>query len=180
MGLRTKAIAGHPSRGYISKQGRAVLRDETARSFYFNNSLATYRELLSFKKDHLQRMIGGMDSRNLAPDDLIGQNTVLYLQMLLRRSLRLLMGCLLSVRNKNHLSAILNVRAHFEVTGAIGYLLENLVKYYSKEMRKEEIGGPFKEIDTRSTARSKSKTIRSNERSHHDRTRRQAARQPTP
>ncbi|NQT60381.1 MAG: hypothetical protein HQ557_15490 [Bacteroidetes bacterium] len=80
-----------------------------------------------------------IDSSNLAIDDLIASNTLSYLQFQLRRSYSLLLGCCESIGNRNILSSVLTIRAHIEVTGAIGYLLRNLNRYYSEKMTKEEL-----------------------------------------
>ena len=50
--------------------------------------------------------------------------------MLLYRSKSLLEGSIAALNNKSILTCLLSVRAHFETTGSIGFLLKRLNSYY--------------------------------------------------
>ncbi len=123
----------------LSKNARNILFSDSAREFYKYGIYKTYSNCLEYKREHLLRMLKIMNLDNLSNNELIGQNVIIYIQLTLRRSLILLTGCIESVRSNNPLSAVLNVRAHYEVTGAIGYLSSKLKKYYAKEVGDEEI-----------------------------------------
>jgi len=64
------------------------------------------------------------------PKNLLGYNTLRYLQLLLYRSKTLIEGSVCSLNNNCSLSAILSVRAHFETTGCVIFLLRRLNSYY--------------------------------------------------
>lgn len=70
---------------------------------------------------------------------IFGQNCLHYIQMALNRSKVLIEGCLIALDNENDLLAMLATRAHFEVTGALAYLLKRLQSFYNGTIDFEKI-----------------------------------------
>ncbi len=64
------------------------------------------------------------------PKILFGYNALKFIQLLLYRSKALIEGSIVSLNNKSILTCLLAVRAHFETTGSIGFLLKRLKSYY--------------------------------------------------
>ncbi|AEY65764.1 hypothetical protein [Clostridium sp. BNL1100] len=64
-------------------------------------------------------------------ENLLGRNSMHYIQMALCRSRLLAEGVLTSLNTKNGLLAMLSVRAHLEVTGALAFFLKKLHNYYN-------------------------------------------------
>ncbi len=64
------------------------------------------------------------------PKILFGYNALKFIQLLLYRSKSLIEGSIVSLNNKSILTCLLAVRAHFETTGSIGFLLKRLKSYY--------------------------------------------------
>jgi hypothetical protein len=61
---------------------------------------------------------------------LFGYNAIRFIQLLLYRSKSLREGSIHALNNNSALSSILSVRAHFETTGSIAYLMKSLSSYY--------------------------------------------------
>ena len=122
-----------------SKKAKSILISNFANKFYKYGIYKTYENCIDYKKEHSHRMLRTMKLKKAPTHELIGQNIILYIQLLLRRSFILLRGCVESIENDNALSAMLNIRAHYEVTGAIGYLASYIEKYYSKSINDDEI-----------------------------------------
>ncbi|MHA1444945.1 MAG: hypothetical protein ACTSR4_09405, partial [Candidatus Hodarchaeales archaeon] len=64
------------------------------------------------------------------PKKLFGYNVIRFIQLLLYRSKSLIEGSIHALNNNSALSSILSVRAHFETTGSIAYLMKRLASYY--------------------------------------------------
>ncbi len=86
-------------------------------------------------KTTLCEELDGCQERN----KLFGYNAIRLIQLLLYRSKSLIEGSIITLNNKRILSSILSVRAHFETTGSIGYLLKRLSSYYSGTIDFERI-----------------------------------------
>jgi hypothetical protein len=61
---------------------------------------------------------------------LFGYNAIRFIQLLLYRSKSLIEGSIHALNNNSSLSSIISVRAHFETTGSIAYLMKKLSSYY--------------------------------------------------
>ena len=64
------------------------------------------------------------------PEILFGYNALKFIQLLLYRSKALIEGSIIALNNKRILTCLLAVRAHFETTGSIAFLLKRLKSYY--------------------------------------------------
>jgi len=64
------------------------------------------------------------------PKILFGYNALKFIQLLLYRSKALMEGSIAALNSKSILTCLLAVRAHFETTGGIGFLLKKLKSYY--------------------------------------------------
>lgn len=64
------------------------------------------------------------------PKKLFGYNAIRFIQLLLYRSKSLIEGGIHALNNDSALSSIISVRAHFETTGSIAYLMNRLSSYY--------------------------------------------------
>ncbi|MFH1616199.1 MAG: hypothetical protein ABIG61_14075 [Planctomycetota bacterium] len=73
------------------------------------------------------------------PQKLFGQNCLTYICMLLFRAISVIEGAIESLNNKNILSMVLCIRAHYETTGAIGFFLSRLTDYYAKRILFKEV-----------------------------------------
>ena len=60
------------------------------------------------------------------PKKLFGFNAIRFIQLLLHRSKTLIEGSIHGLNNNSALSSILSVRAHFETTGSMAYLMKKL------------------------------------------------------
>lgn len=100
-----------------------------------------YSEFIENQTYHDVRLIKGLDSSDLPYEYeyLIELNTVLQMQLLLRRSKSLFNAIDNSIRSFNFIQLALCVRAHYEIVGSIGYLFCNLKKYINGEMDVKEI-----------------------------------------
>ena len=61
---------------------------------------------------------------------LFGYNALRFIQLLLYRSKSLIEGSIHTLNNNSLLSSLVSVRAHFETTGSIAYLMKKLSSYY--------------------------------------------------
>lgn len=73
------------------------------------------------------------------PKVLFGYNSLKLIQHLLFRSKSLIEGSVILLNHKRMLPALINVRAHFETTGSIAYLLKRLKSYYSGNINFERL-----------------------------------------
>ena len=90
-----------------------------------------YKDFCTFKEIHESRYIYGFDSSKLPFENLIEQNTMLFIQLLLRRSYCTYQAIDNAIACKNFIQLVLSVRSHFELTGSIGYLSNNLKNYFN-------------------------------------------------
>lgn len=82
---------------------------------------------------------------------LFGCNVTRYIQLLLYRSKTLIEGSICSLNSKCVLSSILSVRAHFETTGCIIFLLRRLNSYYEGNIDFERLNNDVKRLALGST-----------------------------
>lgn len=85
--------------------------------------------LAEYKERFVERMIPVPNSTK----ELLGQNSIYYIQLALCRSKLLVDGVITAINDKNSLLAMLAARAHFEVTGALAYLLKKLITIIIKK-----------------------------------------------
>ena len=104
-----------------------------AEQFKKQNRLQEIEEVLDEHKKHFifkttlsKELDGCQDTKKL-----FGYNAIQFIQLLLYRSKSLIEGSIITLNNNRILSSIISVRAHFETTGSIGYLLKRLSSYYS-------------------------------------------------
>ncbi len=71
--------------------------------------------------------------------DNFGFNSVWFIQELLYRSKTLLEGSIFAINNKNILTSLLSVRAHFETTGSMAFFFDKLSSYYSGNIKFEAV-----------------------------------------
>jgi len=70
---------------------------------------------------------------------IFGNNAIRFIQLLLYRSKSLIEGSIHALNNNSSLSSILSVRAHFETTGSMAYLLKKLSSYYDGNINFEKL-----------------------------------------
>jgi hypothetical protein len=70
---------------------------------------------------------------------LFGYNTIRFIQLLLYRSKSLIEGSIIALNHKRILSSIISVRAHYETTGSISFLLKRLLSYYNGNIQFEKM-----------------------------------------
>lgn len=70
---------------------------------------------------------------------LFGYNAIRFIQLLLYRSKTLIEGSIHALNNNSALSSILSVRAHFETTGSVSYLMKRLSSYYQGNINFEKL-----------------------------------------
>jgi hypothetical protein len=70
---------------------------------------------------------------------LFGYNTIRFIQVLLYRSKSLIEGSIIALNHKRILTSILSVRAHYETTGSISFLLKRLLSYYEGNIQFERM-----------------------------------------
>lgn len=73
------------------------------------------------------------------PKDNFGFNSIWFIQALLHRSQTLLEGSIFAINNKNILTSLLSVRAHFETTGSMAFFFGKLSSYYSGNIEFEAV-----------------------------------------
>ena len=74
------------------------------------------------------------------PKTLYGYNALKFIQCLLYRSKSLIEGSTILLNHKKVLPSLICVRAHFETTGSLAYLLKRLTTYYNGNI-------PFEKLD---------------------------------
>ncbi|GED55464.1 hypothetical protein EDM54_23835 [Brevibacillus borstelensis] len=105
-----------------------------------------FNEIEKLLLEHSERYVGISKPLPSKPVRLIGQNGVHYLQLSLSRSHSLIKGAILALNNKNPLLAILAVRAHFETTGGVSYLLKKLDSFYKQRISEELLNQSLKRL----------------------------------
>lgn len=80
--------------------------------------------------DYLTRFIHKMYPMPENTKNMLGRNSMHYIQMALCRSKLLTDGVITALNAKNGLLAMLAARAHLEVTGALAFFLKKLNNYY--------------------------------------------------
>ncbi|WP_339271513.1 hypothetical protein NYE54_08400 [Paenibacillus sp. FSL K6-1330] len=105
-----------------------------------NLEMETYiDDIFQIDAFHKNSHISGYIPISGNPERLLGQNVLQYLQMALYRSYLLSCGFIDSVNNNNQLTGAINVRAHFEMTGAIAHLIRKMMSYYSNSITYSEL-----------------------------------------
>ncbi len=123
---------------FITK-GENLIRNKIKKFFKKYGDSKDLLEITHYLYKHDELFIAELDSNELEIDDIIGQNVIYYLQVLLHRSKLLLNSFFISILQENFIALTLAIRAHFELTGALGYLLNYLQKYYKNEINYKEI-----------------------------------------
>lgn len=116
-----------------------MFSDEIKTSIKRINREKTASEILQDLKDHddfyiskttlSQSLVDCTDSKIL-----FGYNALQFIQLLLYRSKTLIEGSIQSLNNKNILTCLLSVRAHFETTASTGYFLKRIQSYYARNI----------------------------------------------
>jgi len=113
---------------------------EEAIKYLTNLEMDTYiDDIFHIDAFHKNNHIAGYIPISGSPERLLGQNVLQYLQMALYRSYLLSCGVIDSVNNNNQLTIAINVRAHFEMTGAIAHLMRKMMSYYSNSIEYSEL-----------------------------------------
>ncbi len=81
--------------------------------------------------DYSSRFIHKMYPMPEHTENMVGRNSLHYIQLALCRSKLLTDGIITSLNAKNGLLAMLSSRAHLEVTGALAFFLKKLKNYYN-------------------------------------------------
>lgn len=110
------------------------------------NSLKKYDDFYIYKTSLSKTLDGCTD-----PVELFGYNAIRYIQLLLYRSRSLIEGSIHSLNSKCALSAVLAVRAHYETTGSVIFLLKRLLSYYKKNIDFERLDKDLKSLALGST-----------------------------
>jgi hypothetical protein len=84
----------------------------------------------NYLEGYKSRFIENMYPSSENNKNMLGQNSVHYVQLALCRSKSLLNGTATAINAKNGLLAMLAARAHLEVTGALAYFFKKLKNYY--------------------------------------------------
>ena len=98
-----------------------------------------FEEIKKIYTQHQDRFIKRLEPLSRRPTRLFGQNGLNYIQMALHRSKSLIEGVMFSFKNDNILIAVLSIRAHFEVTGGVAYLLKKLENYHKKNINEKQL-----------------------------------------
>lgn len=88
---------------------------------------------------------------NADPMNLLGRNTLRYIQLLLFRSKTLIEGSLHALNKDSALTSILSVRAHFETTGCMAFLFKKMSSYYDGNIDFENLNENLKRLSLGST-----------------------------
>lgn len=84
-----------------------------------------HEQFYIYKTSFSKELMDCTDARKL-----FGYNAFRFIQLLLYRSKSLIEGSIHALNNNSSLSSIISVRAHFETTGSIAYLMKKLSSYY--------------------------------------------------
>jgi hypothetical protein len=97
-----------------------------------------FKEIEEYYEVYDNRYVGKTKPQ-VKPNRLLGHQGFHYLQLTLIRSRALFEGLVNAVNIDNPLMAILAVRAHFEVTGAVSYFYKKLLSFYNDKIDYEGI-----------------------------------------
>jgi hypothetical protein len=87
--------------------------------------LGEHEQFYIYKTSLSKELVGCTEAKKL-----FGYNAIRFIQLLLYRSKSLIEGSIHALNNNSALSSILSVRAHFETTGSMAYLMKKLSSYY--------------------------------------------------
>ncbi len=110
----------------------------TKNLFRKNKMLVNYYKICDFYKKHNKLFIPRLYT-TLKNKDIVKYNITCYLQLILYRSKALLHNLFVSILLKNIIGVSLSIRAHYELAGCLGYLLNKIIKYKSGEIDKNEL-----------------------------------------
>lgn len=94
------------------------------------------------KKSSLSNTIAG----NADPQKLFGHNALRFIQLELFLSKTLIEGSIHALNNNSALTSILSVRAHFETTGCMAFLLKKISSYYNGNIDFEKLNENLKRL----------------------------------
>lgn len=114
-----------------------MISDEIKRKYPFGED--KYDQLEQYADEYQKRHIKGITKVAEKHKQAIGQRSVIYLARILQKSKLLYSGFIDSISSDNLPIQYLSVRAHFETTAALGYFLYKITKYYSHEIKFEDI-----------------------------------------
>ena len=96
-------------------------------------------ELEKFKLEYQKRYFKYVDFKKEKSKRTLGRNGILFLSKSLGRSRSLFDGFIDCINTTNAIVGFLIVRAHFESTASISYLLNSLYKFYDNEIEYDKI-----------------------------------------
>lgn len=105
-------------------------------------SISIDQKILEIDKmieNHREKFVSKIILLNPIPDRKIGQNGLIFMHRLLRRSHALLEGGIEAIKKKNLLSLAAISRSHLETTGALFYFLDNLDRHYQNRVTYEDL-----------------------------------------
>lgn len=120
----------------VEELGRKNELDETV------NSLEKYAKFYIPSITIPKEIASGGDSKGKG----LGTNALKYIQLLLYRSKTLTEGSIHALNTNCPLSAVLSVRAHYETTGAIAYLLNRLSSCYDGNIDRDRLDRDMKKL----------------------------------
>jgi hypothetical protein len=124
----------------IRKKDHIMIPKSTKKVFCKFNKKKEIEQIESMLIEHKKRYVKKVKSLPERPQRLLGQNGFHLLQLALYRSWYLVKGSVDSIMYKTPGIAFLTTRAHFEVSGMLGFFSHKLNKFYEKKMN-------FKELD---------------------------------
>jgi hypothetical protein len=96
--------------------------------------LGEHEQFYIYKTSLSEKLVDCTDAKIL-----FGYNAIRFIQLLLYRSKSLIEGSIHALNNDSSLSSIVSVRAHFETTGSIAYLMKKLSSYYHGNINFEKL-----------------------------------------
>lgn len=102
-------------------------------------NISAMEQIETLKAEHEARFHKRLVSQKDRPARLLGHNGTVLLLKLITRSLYLLRGFDLAINDANSTTCFLNVRAHWETTGALACFHKWLTKFYRDECTFEEL-----------------------------------------
>lgn len=103
------------------------------------DALKKHEEFFIAKTSIPKEIYGTSDQKKL-----FGCNATRYIQLLLYRSKTLIEGSIFALNSNCALSSLLSVRAHFETTGCLIFLLRRLTSYYEGNIDFERLNNDLK------------------------------------
>ncbi len=110
----------------------------TKRYFRKNKILSNYIDIRKYYIEHNKYLIKKLEV-SLYTTNPIKHELICYLQLVIYRSKKLIEGLITLIIFKNLIPIALIVRAHFEVTSLLGFLIHKLHRYEKEEMGKDEL-----------------------------------------